>query len=198
MRNIDKKCIAVTPASKSAGFLDELVDGGADGLEDVVAVGSAVELVDDAEAVDIEHDGVHRAVVILRIKALAVLEEEFPVEQSGQLVTLGLVDDDAVLGKLDGTAHSRTDDFGRIIGLCDEIRSAHPQAFNLRILLGSEHDDRDAAQLAVGADGFEQTVAVELRHMQIEHDQRELLYAGANDIERLQAVPGVNDLEQIL
>ena len=120
------------------------------------------------------------------------------MEQPCQLVTLRLMDNDAVLGKLDRMTDSCTNDLRHIKGFCNKIRCTDPQAFHLCALFGGQHDHRYAPQLIVAAKQLQQAVSIHLRHMQVEYHERKLQLVPLYDAERYHTIFGIADFIPIL
>ena len=78
------------------------------------------------------------------VELLGVAVKEFPVVKTRQRVALGGLDDVAVLTELDRAPDAGQDHTPLWIGLGNKVDRAKTQTLDLRVLIGRQHDNRDA------------------------------------------------------
>ena len=147
MGAIDKESVAAATASDTADFARNLADSVSDPGKHAIAVLLAITFVQHMEIVDVEHDGVHRHVGVVLVVHANVTQEEIEREKVCHAVTLGSLDDAPLFRKLYAAINTRLDDFLRGVRLGDEVDCPKLEAFHLRILIGSHHDNRYVLEL---------------------------------------------------
>ncbi len=121
MGAVHQKNIRLAAADDAARIMHHLSCFLADTAKHLVRVGAAIALIDGAEAVDIQNDGVHRGIPVILVVLLGIAEEELAVIQTGQRIALGRLDNLPSLEQLNGTAHTREDNARFRIWLLDEV-----------------------------------------------------------------------------
>ena len=121
MGAVHQKNIRLTTTDDSARIMHHLPRLLADTAKHLVRIGAAIAFVDDAEAVDVQNNRIHRGVPVMLVILLGIAEEEFAVIQAGQRIALRGLDDLPPLEQLDGAAYTRKDDARLRIGLLDEV-----------------------------------------------------------------------------
>ena len=99
--------------------------------------------------VDIQGYSVHLLARVVHVVLLHVAVEELPVEQTGERIALGVLNDVLVFRQLDGAFDARQDDFRLFKWLSDEIRSTAAQTRDFCRTLRGEHDEGDVLQIRI-------------------------------------------------
>ena len=140
------------------------------------------------EAVDVDHDRVHRHIDVVTVIEPHVVQEVAQVEESRQRVAFRGVDDGALLGELDAARDARLDDLPVGVGLRDEVHGTEVEALHLGGLVGREHDDRDVGELLLLAHDLQDLDAAHPWHHEVEQDDGDLVDVLADLLEGLRAV----------
>ena len=196
MRDIDSEAVASGTTGKTSCISDQLVNAAADPLQHQITVVFSIQFVYDMKTVDVDNNSIHKY-LILFIQPFSVFIEEFLVEKLRQPVSLRLMNDDAVFGKLNRMFHTGSYDFGGFVGLCDKIRCSHFQALDFRTFLGSQHDHGNTTQHTVRADDLEQPESIKFGHMQIKDHYRRDYFSLPENIQCSYTVFSIHDLVQI-
>ena len=170
---VDHKSVRLATGDNPSGFLNDLPEFFSDSPEDLIAVSLSVALVEHAEVVYIHHHGIRCRVFMELVKLFGVAEEEFLVVKAGQQVSLGRFQRLSVFMELNGSLHSRENNAGGGIGLRDKISRTQLQTLDLRLLFGSEHDNRDGCERGILPDGFQNLRAGLDGHQQIQQHKRQ-------------------------
>ena len=171
MRTVDQKDVRLPAADDPTLVMDHLPCLLAHAPQHLVRIGAAIALVDDAEAVDVQHDGVHGRIPVMLVVLFRVAKEEFAVVQASQRITLRGMNDFPSLKQLNGSANSGQDDPMLRIGLLNEIAGARVQALDLLRLIARSHDYGNVLVFRIGLDPAEHLLPLHPRHDQIQNNQ---------------------------
>ena len=110
VRAVDEEGVRLPPADNAARIRHQIPDSPAHIAQNAVSVSRAETLVEHAEMVDIQHDGVHLHLPVMLVELLRVAVKELPVIQPRQRIALRGADDLPVLGQFDGPPYAGQDD----------------------------------------------------------------------------------------
>ena len=171
MRAVDQEDVRFSAADDSAFVVHHLPRLLAHAAQHFVRIGAAIALVDDAEAVDVQHDGVHGCIPVMLVVLLGIAEEEFTIIQAGQRVALRGLYDPPAFEQFDGAANSGQDDPRLWIGFLNEITGACIKALDLLGLIARSYDYRNILVFRIGLDPAEHLLPRHARHDQIQNNQ---------------------------
>ena len=159
-----------------------------DATQHFVTVIRTEPLVNEAEVVDVDDNGIHVRGAVMVVELHGILVKVLAVEQAGQLVAFGFRDDEPVFVQLDCALDARMDDVCLRIGFGDEVISPEVQAFDFGVLVRRRDDDGDVGQFGIGAHGMEGIRAAHDGHLQVQNNERENTFAPARHFQCLFAV----------
>ena len=188
---VQQEGVGPLAAAHAAHLAGRVANALADLSQNIVGIVLAVALVEHVELVDVHHHGVHGHLGVALVVQVDVAQEVVDVVQPGQAVALRGFDGLPALGQLHATVHPGLDDLPGGVGLRYEIHGADFQAFQLRVLIGGEHDDGQLPQVLVRLDGLEDLHAVHAGHLQIQQQQRQVALVGFDQVHGLDAVLGI-------
>ena len=88
MPAIDVEPIRSKPARNSPELLRNGLHLASNNTKHLISKGPSVERVDQMKMFDVQHNGIHRHVVLFAVHAVGILKEIVPVVQAGQRVDL--------------------------------------------------------------------------------------------------------------
>ena len=162
----------------------------ADVAEHPVSVGSAVQLVDHLEMIDVHIDRIHGDLPVVAVIHIGIADKILKSVELCQALTLCGLDGVAVFQQLDALADAGPDDLPGRVGLVDEIHGPQVQALHLRLLVSRQDNDGNALELRVRLHGPEDLHAIHAGHLQIEQDEGQVIPVGNRLLHGLHAVRG--------
>ena len=107
MRTVDEEAIGALTRSNAVSLSDKGFDLVSQRLQNLVAEGKSLELVDQVELIHIEHKGIHRPGRVLPVDAVGVFLEKGVRVQASQRIKLGCLDQLKALGCHSGRFHAQ-------------------------------------------------------------------------------------------
>ena len=135
MRAIKQEYIGALTAANSAYFTGNMTNTVTDPLQDHITIGLAITFVEHMEVIDIQYQRIGCHIREMLVKLLHIVHEVINVEELGQRITLGSLNDRTVFGKLNALFNSCTNDLPGRIWLWNEVHRAKLQTLYFRILV---------------------------------------------------------------
>ena len=186
--------VCILTAGDSAVFHQELLQDLRHRAQDTVSELSAEHLVHQVQLLDAHGTDVHLAVGEKAFSLLYILTEILHGIEAGQLVSLRLIDHMPVIIQFNDISDPGKNDLRHIVWLFDKVRRALIQAFQLCLLLGCQDDHRNLQKILIALANLQKFKTIQLRHQNIQHDQRDFFSLLIQNGQSLLAVLGIQDL----
>ena len=194
MRAVDHEGVGFPAADESAGIPYQFTGFLSDAAQHLISVWLAVALVDHMEVIDIQNDCVRLRFRMVLVKLRGVAIEEFLVEESGELVPLGGLNDLPIFREFDDSQYAGQNHIDSRVGLRNKIDRAELQALQLSRLLRSGDDDGDMLQVFICLSSFQHLKTGHDRHEQIQQHQRQRIFVLMHQRECFRTVCGTENL----
>ena len=191
---IDHEGIRLAPTHNAALFPHHIAHPLANAAQDGITAGGSEALVDHAEVVDVDDDGIHGRFPVVLVELFTVAVEILPAVKPREHIAFGREDDLSVFDEFNGTKHPGSNHIRLGVRLGDKVDGAEGKALRLRSMVGGNDDDGDLRNGGVLLFYAQKLNAIHTRHHQIQQHHGKRLGMAAHHLQRLQAVAGIEQL----
>ena len=146
------------------------------------------------ETVHVTHNGIQFSILVQMIKASDIPEEEFFVQQPGQLVTLRIPYQVTVFRQFYAFRNTGLDDLDIRIRFRDEVHGSDLQAVQFGLLVNGQNNHRDGYQILIDLHLGNYFAPAFIWHLQVKKQQVDLLFVAAQYFKRFDAIRSAQDI----